>query len=92
MIVFFSRFHFYTRNCFFMFRLVHDIIVDDSPTSSQGSDDRILRNSCSGRPTDSDDEDIGVLRRNGNRSGHTSGDDSEDLDQHPSIVADSDFR
>ncbi|XP_034938773.1 JNK-interacting protein 1 isoform X2 [Chelonus insularis] len=72
------------------YTLVHDVIVDDSPTSSQASDGDVVQ-TCPGVVVDSDDEDTGVIHRHDNQSGHTSGDDSEDLDQHSSIVADSDF-
>ncbi|XP_043285669.1 JNK-interacting protein 1 isoform X2 [Venturia canescens] len=72
------------------YTLVHDVTVDDSPTSSQASDPEIGR-SCTGINADSEDEDAVVAHRHDNQSGHTSADDSEDLDQHSSIVADSDF-
>ncbi|XP_044014243.1 JNK-interacting protein 1 isoform X2 [Aphidius gifuensis] len=88
------------------YTLVHDVMVDDSPTSSQGSDDddddEIVIRSYSGLQADSDDDDdddIALIHHqnknnnnnNNNQSGHTSGDESEDIDQHSSIVADSDF-
>ncbi|XP_043678870.1 JNK-interacting protein 1 isoform X4 [Vespula pensylvanica] len=72
------------------YTLVHDIILDDSPTSSQGSDGEVGR-SCDGVAGDSEDEDVVAIHRHDNQSGHTSADDSEDLDNHCSIVADSDF-
>ncbi|KAK2581309.1 hypothetical protein KPH14_008086 [Odynerus spinipes] len=72
------------------YTLVHDVILDDSPTSSQGSDGEVGR-SCDGVAGDSEDEDVVVIHRHDNQSGHTSADDSEDLDHHCSIVADSDF-
>ncbi|XP_035740994.1 JNK-interacting protein 1-like isoform X1 [Vespa mandarinia] len=73
------------------YTLVHDVTLDDSPTSSQGSDGEVGR-SCDGVAGDSEDEDVVVIHRHDNQSGHTSADDSEDLDNHCSIVADSDFR
>ncbi|XP_076670755.1 JNK-interacting protein Aplip1 isoform X3 [Andrena cerasifolii] len=73
------------------FRLVHDVMIDDSPTSSQGSDTEVGR-PCNGVAGDSEDDEVVVIHRHGNQSGHTSGDDSEDLDHNCSIVADSDFR
>ena len=72
-------------------RLVHDVMIDDSPTSSQGSDTEVGR-PCNGIAGDSEDDEVVVIHRHGNQSGHTSGDDSEDLDHNCSIVADSDFR
>ncbi|CAD1468617.1 unnamed protein product, partial [Heterotrigona itama] len=70
--------------------LVHDVMIDDSPTSSQDSDAEVER-SCDGVAGDSEDEEVVVIHRHDNQSGHTSGDDSEDLDHNCSIVADSDF-
>ncbi|KAK0181409.1 hypothetical protein PV327_003698 [Microctonus hyperodae] len=72
------------------YTLVHDVMVDDSPTSSQGSDVEVDQ-SGPRNIVDSDDEDVRLMRRHDNQSGHTSGDESEDLDQYSSIVADSDF-
>ncbi|XP_063986208.1 JNK-interacting protein 1 isoform X1 [Diachasmimorpha longicaudata] len=72
------------------YTLVHDVMLDDSSTSSQASDGDVGR-SCVGIPGDSDEEDGGMIRRHDNQSGHTSGDDSEDLNHHSSLVADSDF-
>lgn len=66
-------------------------MLDDSPTSSQGSDVEVDQ-SGPRNVVDSDDEDVRLIRRHDNQSGHTSGDESEDLDQYSSIVADSDFR
>ena len=66
-------------------------MVDDSPTSSQGSDVDVAR-SCEGVAVDSEDEEVVVIHRHSTQSGHSSADDSEDLDHHCSIVADSDFR
>ncbi|XP_017762711.1 PREDICTED: JNK-interacting protein 1 isoform X1 [Eufriesea mexicana] len=74
-----------------IFRLVHDVMIDDSPTSSQDSDAEVER-SCDGVVGDSEDEEVVAIHRHGNQSGHTSGDDSEDLDHNCSIVVDSDFR
>ncbi|XP_057333965.1 JNK-interacting protein 1 isoform X2 [Microplitis mediator] len=77
------------------YTLVHDVLVDDSPTSSQASDNGHL--SCPRitppEPDDSDDEEDAqiIVNQHDNQSGHTSGDDSEDLDHNSSIVADSDF-
>ncbi|KAI4473383.1 hypothetical protein M0802_016148 [Mischocyttarus mexicanus] len=75
------------------YTLVHDVILDDSPTSSQGSEDvEVVRRPCEGVAAgDSEDEDVVVIHRHDNQSGHTSADESEDLDNHCSIVADSDF-
>ncbi|XP_015173933.1 PREDICTED: JNK-interacting protein 1 isoform X2 [Polistes dominula] len=76
------------------YTLVHDVILDDSPTSSQGSDGEEVddaRRPCEGVAGDSEDEDVVVIHRHDNQSGHTSADESEDLDNHCSIVADSDF-
>ncbi|XP_076170079.1 JNK-interacting protein Aplip1 isoform X5 [Ptiloglossa arizonensis] len=72
------------------YTLVHDVTIDDSPTSSQGSDADVGR-PCNEVAGDSEDEDVVVIHRHDNQSGHTSGDDSEDLDHNCSIVADSDF-
>lgn len=72
-------------------RLVHDVMIDDSPSSSQGSEPEVER-SCEGVGGDSEDEEVVVIHQRDNQSGHTSGDDSEDLDHNCSIVADSDFR
>lgn len=66
-------------------------MIDDSPTSSQDSDAEVER-SCDGVVGDSEDEEVVAIHRHGNQSGHTSGDDSEDLDHNCSIVVDSDFR
>ncbi|XP_011499130.1 PREDICTED: JNK-interacting protein 1 isoform X2 [Ceratosolen solmsi marchali] len=65
------------------YTLVHDVILDDSPTSSQGSDGEVGRVIL-----DSEDEEVVVLH-----SGHSSADDSEECEQMccSSIVADSDF-
>ncbi|XP_033331821.1 JNK-interacting protein Aplip1 isoform X3 [Megalopta genalis] len=73
------------------YTLVHDVMIDDSPTSSQYSDTEVGR-ACDEVGPDSEDEDVVVIHRHDTQSGHTSGDDSEDLDQNCSIVADSDFR
>ncbi|XP_017762712.1 PREDICTED: JNK-interacting protein 1 isoform X2 [Eufriesea mexicana] len=73
------------------YTLVHDVMIDDSPTSSQDSDAEVER-SCDGVVGDSEDEEVVAIHRHGNQSGHTSGDDSEDLDHNCSIVVDSDFR
>jgi len=72
-------------------RLVHDVMIDDSPTSSQGSDGEVGR-SCDAATGDSEDEEVVVIHRHDNQSGHTTPDDSEELDHHCSIIADSDFR
>lgn len=72
-------------------RLVHDVTIDDSPTSSQGSDGEVGR-SCDVVTGDSEDEEVVVIHRHDNQSGHTTPDDCEELDHHCSIIADSDFR
>ncbi|XP_076248212.1 JNK-interacting protein Aplip1 isoform X4 [Calliopsis andreniformis] len=76
------------------YTLVHDVMIDDSPTSSQGSDTEVDR-ACDGVShevaTYSEYEDVVVIHPRHSQSGHTSGDDSEDLDHNCSIVADSDF-
>ncbi|XP_017879547.1 JNK-interacting protein 1 isoform X4 [Ceratina calcarata] len=72
------------------YTLVHDVTIDDSPTSSQASDVEVER-SCDGVAVDSEDEEVVVIHRHDNQSGHTSGDESDDLDHNCSIVADSDF-
>ncbi|KAH0535631.1 JNK-interacting protein 1 isoform X1 [Cotesia glomerata] len=83
------------------YTLVHDVLVDDSPTSSQASDNED-NNSCPRISTaatgaeDSDDQDdqdaqgMGINQHD-NQSDDISGDDSEDFDHNSSIVADSDF-
>ncbi|XP_012279260.1 JNK-interacting protein 1 [Orussus abietinus] len=71
------------------YTLVHDVTIDDSSTSSQGSDADVGR-SCAGVGGDSEDEEVAIHRQE-TQSGHTSADDSEDLDNHCAIVADSDF-
>ncbi|KYN42538.1 JNK-interacting protein 1 [Trachymyrmex septentrionalis] len=73
------------------YTLVHDVMIDDSPTSSQGSDGEVGR-SCDVVTGDSEDEEVVVIHRHDNQSGHTTPDDSEELDHHCSIIADSDFR
>ncbi|XP_046736905.1 JNK-interacting protein 1 isoform X1 [Diprion similis] len=71
------------------YTLVHDVMVDDSPTSSQGSDGDVGQNGAAG---DSEDEEVvALIHRHGNHSEQSSGDDDEELDHHCSIVADSDF-
>lgn len=75
----------------FIVRLVHDVMIDDSPTSSQGSDGEVGR-SCDVVTGDSEDEEVVVIHRHDDQSGHTTPDDSEELDHHCSIIADSDFR
>ncbi|XP_016837892.1 JNK-interacting protein 1 isoform X2 [Nasonia vitripennis] len=74
-------------------RLVHDVMLDDSPTSSQGSDAEVGSRSAGGVAGDSEDEEVVVLHRHEAHSGHSSADDSEDCEQMccSSIVADSDF-
>ncbi|TGZ32329.1 JNK-interacting protein [Temnothorax longispinosus] len=73
------------------YTLVHDVMIDDSPTSSQGSDGEVGR-SCDVVTGDSEDEEVVVIHRHDNQSGHTTPDDSEELNHHCSIIADSDFR
>ncbi|KMQ94317.1 jnk-interacting protein 1 [Lasius niger] len=72
------------------YTLVHDVMIDDSPTSSQGSDGEVGR-SCDVVTGDSEDEEVVVIHRHDDQSGHTTPDDSEELDHHCSIIADSDF-
>ncbi|XP_043461288.1 JNK-interacting protein 1 isoform X1 [Leptopilina heterotoma] len=71
------------------YRLVHDVMVDDSPTSSQGSDADVGR-SCRD-VVDSEDEDVVVIHRHQNQSGHSSPDSEVEFEHRCSIVADSDF-
>ncbi|XP_072743072.1 JNK-interacting protein 1 isoform X1 [Anoplolepis gracilipes] len=73
------------------YTLVHDVMIDDSPTSSQGSDEEVGR-ACDVVTGDSEDEEVVVIHRHDDQSGHTTPDDSEELDHHCSIIADSDFR
>ncbi|XP_031826117.1 JNK-interacting protein Aplip1 isoform X3 [Nomia melanderi] len=88
---FFEKLPQYFNTTLSHYTLVHDVMIDDSPTSSQYSDTEVGR-ACDGVAADSEDDDVVVIHRHDTQSGHTSGDDSEDLDHNCSIVADSDFR
>ncbi|XP_033223990.1 JNK-interacting protein 1 isoform X2 [Belonocnema kinseyi] len=70
------------------YRLVHDVMVDDSPTSSQGSDTDVGR-SCRD-VVDSEDEDVGIHRHEV-QSGRSSPESEVEFEHRCSIVADSDF-
>ncbi|XP_015595848.1 JNK-interacting protein 1 isoform X2 [Cephus cinctus] len=72
------------------YTLVHDVMVDDSPTSSEESTGDVAR-ACRGAARDSEDEDVLVLHGAGAQSGYSSADDKEDVEPYCSIVADSDF-
>ena len=83
------------RNVSVFFRLVHDVMLDDSPTLSQDSDVEVNGNNCDANADeDSEDDEVVVLHRHETQSNHSSGDDSEDCEQLccSSIVADSNFR
>ncbi|XP_012269055.2 JNK-interacting protein 1 isoform X2 [Athalia rosae] len=71
------------------YTLVHDVMVDDSPSSSQDSDGDVGRIGTGG--DSEDDEVVALIHRNGPHSEQSSCDDDEDLDHHCSILVDSDF-
>ena len=65
-------------------------MVDDSPTSSQGSDTDVGR-SCRDA-VDSEDEDVVGIHRHETQSGRSSPESEVEFEHRCSIVADSDFR
>ncbi|XP_014206679.1 uncharacterized protein LOC106638141 [Copidosoma floridanum] len=73
------------------YTLVHGVMLDESPTSSQESDNEAGR-SCVGATIDSEDEEVVVLHRHHEaHSGHSSADEECEQMCCSSIVADSDF-
>ena len=65
-------------------------MIDDSPTSSQGSDTEVGR-SCRD-VVDSEDDEVVVIHRHETKSGNSSPESEVEFEHRCSIVADSDFR